>query len=162
MRSVWCCALALVALAAATEAQTYGDWYVLQGERETIGTNAVTSVPAGRAHTPMLVMTCAAGELGIGYGWGKLFLGNRDKQVAVGWMVDTRDADRPALWDMVRNNGAGIGGIAATRWLQNIRSGNRILLLVMDPADGETLGDLFSLHGLTAALQHLSCARGLR
>jgi hypothetical protein len=63
---------------------------------------------------------------------------------------------------MVRNNGAGIGGIAATRWLQNIRSGNRILLLVMDPADGETLGDLFSLHGLTAALQHLSCARGLR
>ena len=99
---------------------------------------------------------CMADGLNIVVLWGKFFGGDRDDRVEVRYRLDDRPSPDPMRWPMFPSSEAAwmpmhqVGGFVA-----EARTARTLALRVIDPLDGETITNTFSLEGFGAALDRI-------
>jgi hypothetical protein len=90
------------------------------------------------------------------YHWGKWFAGDIDNDVIIQYRIDRSPPSVQHYWRMSADNKtAAMPLINVPGFLREVQMGNKIIIRVIDPYDGETITSEFSLYGLSAALNRL-------
>lgn len=151
--------------AEAQQPRQFGDFHAMahadpmtDADRSFVATFATNETP-GR--TPMLVWRCLEDGLNVLYRFDKYLGGDRDEEVRVRMRFDT-NAPHPELYWKLFNSKHDIAWLPLRHvpvYTRTAMGASRVVVQVVDPLDGETFTDTFSLRGLQQALRTLSCAR---
>ncbi|HET6947856.1 MAG TPA: hypothetical protein VFJ45_08610 [bacterium] len=105
-----------------------------------------------------LMWRCLEDGLNVIYYFGKYLAGDSDEEVRVRYRIDELPATGFAYWGMMSSNkGAWMPMHQIADFTALAQRSARIVVEVEDPVDNERVRDTFSLKGLSAALQTLSC-----
>lgn len=87
-------------------------------------------------------------------------VGDADDEVQVRYRFDQDSPSDVMWWELSNTNKLVYAPMDFVPFFTaQAKMANRVVLRVIDPADGETKQDVFSLSGLRTALQRLPCAR---
>lgn len=88
----------------------------------------------------------------------KFLGGDSDDQVRVQLRVDKNEAYGPEYWNLGSNSRISWMPMRhVTNMIAQMKAGNRLVIRVVDPLDGETLNQSVSLIGFSRAVESLSC-----
>ncbi len=91
----------------------------------------------------------------------KVMTGDGDREVSVQMRVDQNEAYGPELWSLATNNKASWMPMKdVPGMITQLRSGEKLVMRVTDPSNGDTLSQTVRLVGIGAEIENLSCDKG--
>lgn len=148
------------AASVATAQQTYGDWvYYPEFDGFTDEDRSAVRTADLNGSDAALEFRCTPEGLKVIYRVAGHLGGDSNGNVPVRHRIDQNQAtERYQWWIMPDRRSAWMPLTRMTEFRAEARAGGAALFEITDPADGETWQDRFSLMGLSAAMNNLSCA----
>lgn len=109
----------------------------------------------------VLAWKCASDGLNIWY-LGDYLAGDSDNEIRARYRIGNQDPSDHHYWRLASSHEVAYMPMdrVETVTAQAEKNGERIVLRVIDPYDGETRTHVFPIDGLSSALQRLSCYEG--
>jgi len=150
-------AVAVITLSSAA----YGGWEYNHSKDPFDDTDRSAITPSwdmyGREDLLVIVVSCQFDGLNILLSHTYM-AGDLDEEVRVEMRVDQSQAYGPKNWSLTLDNEGSYMPISDVPiMIAQLKAGNRLIMRVVDPVDGETLNQSVSLVGFGAAVKKLSC-----
>ena len=105
-----------------------------------------------------LLWKCMSDGLNVVYMHGTYFGGDSDNDILVRYRIDENEESDREYWRLLQGKEASyIRMSRVSQFTEEAKNGTEARFEAVDPLDGERLTDVFSLAGLTEALEQLDC-----